>query len=392
MNNTNKNIKVLIAPDKFKGSLTSLEISNILLEVVQRQYPNSKSVILPMADGGDGSLEAVEFVQRGVHKKYYNVYGLNKLDISVPIIYWDKFKNDGSFFRTAMIEMAKVCGISSLEKRDVMNYTTRGLGELIRDVINDLKVNKLLISLGGSATSDGGVGMLRSLGFKVSSSFHNVRQSDFNFSRDTVAKICPSLFETEIVALVDVQNPLLGINGASRVFASQKGATEAEVEVLEKTMKYWSNKVMEWRNKNNHSQFFKQDFYGPGVPGAGAAGGVGFALNTVFSAEILSGWNYIADRLNLEKYISEADLIISGEGKLDAQTFNGKCVDGIGSLCKKYHKTFYVICGQNELDSKDYFKRGITKVFSLMEMGYSANYCITHAEELLKKIIFVGKC
>lgn len=295
---------ILIVPDKFKGSLTAAGVADALERAVRRcMVGGAQAQVekLPMADGGDGSMEVVE-AALGAACQRVTVDTVDALmrPVQAPLLLFDKG-------RGAFIEMAKVCGLAMLAQKDrnPEKTTTYGLGLMMAAALAR-GCQKLLIGIGGSATNDGGEGMFRAL-----------MKENASLSRVTITVAC------------DVDNPLLGPDGATMVFGAQKGADPAMLERLERRMERWAEEA-------------ELDVT---LPGGGAAGGVGAALAKL-GAALKPGWQLFGEMVGLEAKIAEADVILTGEGAFDSQSLDGKLISGILSCCKRYKKKPVVVCGR----------------------------------------------
>ena len=351
---------VVIAIDKFKGSLSAREAADIIEGALSEQYSGDEAMSLdivkcPMADGGDGSLEVVEAALHSTGQPFKRVevpvVSLLGSEIKAPFVL---VNND---VPTAFIEMAKVCGLSQVlpSERNPLNFTTFGLGQLICCAIEKYYVKKVVIAIGGSATNDGGRGMLSAM-----SSLNNVGEIAFEVA-------------------CDVRNPLLGADGATYVYGPQKfppalssEELQEDLVLLEERMEKWARTIAGRRWKKAAAR-----------PGAGAAGGVGFALETVLGANIKEGWRVFTEMTHLEERISTADLVITGEGKFDSQSLSGKLPYGISLLCKKYNKPLVAVCGVNEIPEKEYLKAGFSKVLSLSSIEPDTDKCMRDVKKLL---------
>lgn len=330
---------ILIVPDKFKGSLRAEEVADAIESALGRTMLGgsiSRIVKVPLADGGDGSLEIMEHALGGKSTRV-EVDTLDALlrPLKVPVLLYD----GGS---SVFMEMAKVCGLSMLspEERNPEKTTTYGLGLLMNAAVK-LGCRKIVIGIGGSSTNDGGEGLLRAV---------------------EEAGGCPA----EIVVACDVDNPLLGINGATMVYGPQKGADEAMLERLERRMEAFATKAG----------------LDTMVPGGGAAGGVGAALYKL-GARLTPGWQVFSEMVGLEGLVAEADTVITAEGRFDSQSLCGKLVDGVLTLCGKYGKKPVVVCGQNSLKREIWKKAGIADVYALRDIEKNVSECILHGRKLL---------
>lgn len=367
-------MNILIATDKFKDSLSSLQACDAIEEGILNFLPNSKITKIPLADGGEGSLNVLE-----------KTLQFNRIYLTVNDPLFQKMETYyGLKDNTAYIEMAAASGVQLLNKdeRKPMQTTSLGTGELINDAVQKGATN-IYLFVGGSATNDAGMGITQALGFHFLDDQDNkLKPIGANLSK--VKKITNTgsidFDRIKINVLTDVSNPLYGDNGAAFVYASQKGANDSEVVELDKGLRNFSNIL-----KQNYGRDISA------VPGSGAAGGVGAGLSVLCNAEIKSGINSIFNILDLEKFIKANDLIITGEGKLDKQTLEGKVVKGVMDRCKKINKPLGIICGDIDLSEEElnrlYFSmikslviKGITKD-EAMENSYQ--YLVRRAEEFI---------
>lgn len=333
-------MKIVIASDSFKGTLSSLDIINLFKE----ELINSKDIepiYLPLADGGEGSLDCIANIKKG---KY--------IELEVNNLYFKKIKT--KFYLddelNAYIETASCAGLNLANKQnDPGKVTTFGLGEQIKEAIK-LGSKNIYLFLGGSATNDAGCGLAYALGTK----FFNKKDEEFcpvGLTLKDIVKIdnketLKLLKDINIYALVDVKSPFYGKVGAAYKFAPQKGASIEEVKELDENLKYLSELI----NKD-----LKIDI--SNVEGAGAAGGLGGGLFSFLNANIESGINTILDLVNFNNLIKNTDLIISGEGKLDLQTLDGKVIDGIASRCNNNNKPLYLIVGISTINNSEIIEK-----------------------------------
>ncbi len=359
-NTQNKTTTVLIAPDKFRGTYTSPQACEVIRDEIIHYYQdeiiNAVFVLHPMADGGEGSLNIAETTLqkdgRNYRKEYVETVNAIGAPVRVPMLL---------FGVTALIEMAQVCGLSMLSEneRDPMFASSYGLGEMIRVAIEKHGASKLIICLGGSATNDGGAGMLTALGFRINNdivfgknNIPSILSSIEKLDNSFVNEVCPGLKRVEIEVACDVDNPLLGTQGATQIFGRQKGVKD--IELFEKSMSHWAESISPTATN---------------IPGAGAAGGVGFALCAVLGAKLQKGWKVFAEMTHLEEEIIHSDIVITGEGSFDEQSLHGKLPVGIASICRKYSKPVWIICGRNEVPEEKYWTFGIKKVGKLNHEG-----------------------
>ncbi len=363
-------MKILIAPDKFKGSLTAKEVCDAITLGLLQTNPDLTITSIPMADGGEGTCELLTHYFKGDiisaevtgpdFEKIKAEYGISK---------------DGS---TAFIEMAKASGLQLLkpENRNPLFTTTLGTGELIKDAL-DRGVKKILMGIGGSATNDAGMGMAHALGFEFYDTDNNPLQAIgknlIQLHSINSDHIHPRIKEVEFTALCDVDNPLYGPKGAAHIYSPQKGANEEAVKLLDDGLRNFEGVVQ--RTFNISANF----------PGAGAGGGLPGGAKAFFNINIHRGMDYIIKATGLEEKVKQADLIITGEGKIDQQTLAGKVVMEIGKLGMKHHKKVVGIAGKCELRNLEIQKIGIAEVVSLMDYQISENEAITNAFHLIQE-------
>lgn len=335
-----------------------------------------------IADGGDGSLGAVKSVWGSKAEsvwcraadplgRYIDVEYL----ISRPI---RKGEESGHGIK-AFIEMARVSGLVLLSgrERNPLKTSSFGLGEVVNDAVRR-GATEIYLSIGGSATNDGGTGMLQALGYvfyrRDALSGENIPVKD---------RMCGGLLGeivhisspevsfarrgVKLYVVCDVTNPLLGPNGATCIYGEQKGADPAMLEKLEEGME-------------NYARGYRSDF-----PGAGAAGGVGFAAGNFLNAELIRGWEFFFELTSLRERIRQADLVISGEGSIDAQSFNGKLIDGISSVCREFHKPLLLFCGKSEITEPAGEKR---KIYAISDIEPDMERSMKEASSLLRKVAY----
>ena len=324
--------KIVIASDSFKGTLSSLDICNLF----KQELENNKDVFatyLPIADGGEGSLEAIS-----------NAIDGRFIDIEVTGLYFQKVKTH--FYvdinNNAYIETASCCGlVSARSDNDPGKVTTLGLGEQIVKA-KELECKNIYIFLGGSASNDGGTGLACALGTK----FYDKNDNEFIPTgltlKDVVRIDNSNHLDVNITILSDVKSPFYGIEGAAYKFATQKGASKEEMKLLDEGLEHLSNAIKKDLNKDISN-----------IPGAGAAGGLGGGLLAFTNATMKSGINAILDLISFDEKIKGSDIVISGEGKLDKQTYDGKVIDGIAKRCEKYHKPLIIAVGVSEISLEE---------------------------------------
>lgn len=339
-------MKIVIASDSYKGSLDSSQANEAMRKGVLRVFEDAEIKCIPIADGGEGTVDAVMTCCGGSYC-YETVTGPDGREVIARYgILPDK---------SAVIEMAAASGlplVQDVTPDTVMNSTTYGTGQLIASAL-DKGCRKIYIGIGGSATNDGGIGMLQALGV----SFLDADNREVGFGGkylDKIARIDISnldsrIRETELVVMSDVTNPLCGENGAAVVYGPQKGATEEEIAILDKGLAQFAELICHMNLPDIRN-----------LPGAGAAGGLGGGLVSFLGAEIRPGIKAILEIADFEKSVQWADLILSGEGRIDGQSANGKVVSGIAEIAGKYNVPVIAICGSVEKDAREIFEKGIS--------------------------------
>ncbi|WP_433745020.1 glycerate kinase family protein [Falsibacillus pallidus] len=345
-------MNVLIASDTFKGSLSSYEVGKAAETAIKKVIPEAKTIISPMADGGEGTIEALLQSADG-HEVEVDVHDPLMRPIKVKYAVIHQGDRD-----VAYIECARSSGLSLLPKslQNPTNTNTYGLGEQIKDAIKR-GYRDIVISLGGSATNDGGLGMLQALGWHLYDASGTLMGMRGNPILEAVSlseeNIIPELKDCRITAASDVTCPFYGERGAAYVFAKQKGASDVEIGELDLAMRKLAN--LYERNYGKDVQ---------NIPGSGAAGGLGGAISAALKGEIKFGVDQVIELTCLEDKIKEADLIITGEGSIDYQSLMGKVPLGVGKLAKKHNKKVIAIAGRidAELTLHNHFLDGIFSI------------------------------
>lgn len=374
-------MKAVIAMDSFKGSISSIEAGNAAAEGILCVFPDADTIIKPVADGGEGTVEAL-------------VNGLNgqlsEAEVSDPLGRKITAKYGILPNNTAVIEMAAASGLTLLSEneRDPMLTTTYGTGELILSAIRN-GCRNFIIGIGGSATNDGGIGCLQALGFGMLDdkgrqvSFGTKGLSQLTEINDT--NVIPELKECSFKVACDVTNPLCGDNGCSAVFASQKGAKVEMIPVMDGYLRNFA----ELTKKYNATA-------SPDTSGAGAAGGLGFALIYYLNAEFESGIDLIMRETQLEDSVKDADIVITGEGCLDSQTAMGKAPVGIAKIAKKYDKPVIAfsgavkngaeLCNQNGIDAYFPILRQVSTLEEVMDKTTAYRNLADTTEQVFRTI------
>lgn len=362
-------MKFLICSDSFKDSISGAKANIIIAETITKERPTAQVEIINLSDGGPGFINALLQNQQD-HK-------IITLNVSGPLK--DKVSAQYAIFNnTAVIEMAKASGLELIPQniRNPSFTTTYGVGELILDAL-DKNVNKIIIGLGGSATNDGGAGILQALGAKLL----DQENQELNFgginlsklSRINLDNIDSRLKDITIEIASDVTNSLLGTNGATYIYAKQKGASESDLELLEKALINYANITKE---------YFKRDY--TNHPGSGAAGGLGYAL-LLLGAQLKSGIELVMLHNNFEQKLILADYVFSGEGSIDEQTISGKTISGIARLCKKYKKPLIILAGKSLSNLAPIYNMGVTAVFPIGNAEINLSTALKNASTNLQR-------
>ncbi len=346
-------MKVVVAIDSFKGCMSSIEAGTAAGEGIKRVYPEAEIKIFSVADGGEGTVEALV---EGMSGRYVVTPVKDPLGRTIHARYGIVSGN------VAVIEMSAAAGITLLSKEELnpMETTTYGVGEIIKDAINN-GCREFIIGIGGSATNDGGVGMLQALGFQ----FLDKDGKDVPFGAKCLSEIqeiednnvCELIKECKFNIACDVKNPLYGENGCSKIYAPQKGATDEQLEIMDDAMKHYAY-ITSKKYCDADAKY----------PGSGAAGGLGFSFMTYLNGKLKPGIELVLDAVNLEKAISNADIVVTGEGRLDAQTVMGKVPVGVAKLAKKYGKPTIAFAGAVKEDAKQCNEHGIDGFFPIVRV------------------------
>ena len=371
----NRAQKVLIIPDSFKDSISSIEFCTIAKDAILKMNPQTHIQTIPMADGGEGSIDVFRHIKG---YDYHTVRVKNPLGKNITTEYCIQKNTD-----TAMIEMAKASGLQMISKnqRNPMKTSSFGTGQLILDAINS-GVKKIILFIGGSATNDIGVGMLDALGFK----FYNYEDKLFTGHVNNIPKIVriekprnvKRLREISFVVACDVSTRLLGPNGATYTYGKQKGANEEQLKKLENYLRHFSQVA----KKTGSTDYSNSE-------GSGAAGGVGFSSMTFLNAKYQSGFELISELLDLENHITlnSYDLIITGEGRIDTQTSKGKILMHLGNMGKETSVPVIAFGGTVDNNLKKLRLKGITELVQISSPNESTEEAIRKTEVNLKKAI-----
>ncbi|MBF4176318.1 glycerate kinase [Lelliottia nimipressuralis] len=360
-------MKIVIAPDSYKESLSALEVATAIEQGFREIFPDAHYVKLPVADGGEGTVEAMVAATQG---------GIIKVRVTGPL-----GENAEGFYglsgdeQSAFIEMAAASGLEMVapSSRNPLKTTSWGTGELIRHAL-DAGVKHIIIGIGGSATNDGGAGMVQALGAKLLDAEDNpigLGGSELEkLARIDISELDTRLASCRIEVACDVTNPLTGKEGASAVFGPQKGATPEMIARLDDSLAHYAKIIAR-----------DLDIDVLNLEGGGAAGGMGAALYAFCGAELRQGIEIVTDALHLDNHVADADLVITGEGRIDSQTIHGKVPVGVAKVAKRYNKPVIGIAGSLTADVGVVHEHGIDAVFSVIYTVCTLEEALKNAEE-----------
>ncbi len=364
-------MRIVIAPDKFKGSLASREAAGAMARGFSAGWPGAELITCPLADGGEGTLEVLVHATGGrtVEREVTGPLGEPRRAL-LGIL------DDG---RTAVVEMAAASGLVLVppDKRDPRYTTTIGTGDLIRAAL-DMGMRRIIVGIGGSATNDGGAGMASALGVRFLDDYGDVLSPGAiylnNLESMDLSGLDPRVLKTEIVVASDVTNPLLGDAGASRVYGPQKGASEYDVELLESGLARLAEVVSSTLLPGLENK-----------PGAGAAGGLGFGLMAFLGAEIRPGIEVVAEAVGFEEKLSGCGLAVTGEGRLDAQTAYGKTVTGVARSARRHGIPVLALAGEVAEGAEALRELGVTAMLGIARGPMGLEESIRRAGSLLER-------
>lgn len=351
----------ILVPDSFKGTLSAIEVCNIMKSSIKNLYKDANIISVPVADGGEGTVDAFLYALGGEKKSIWVSDAFNEQKI---LAHYAMLKDD-----IAVIEMAACAGLPLVKNRlEPDKTTTFGVGELIIDAVNS-GAKKIILGLGGSATNDGGCGMAAALGVK----FKDEQDQEFIPTGGTLSQIYKidmnniysKIKDIEFISMCDVDNPLCGRLGASAVFAPQKGADEDMVKSLDEGLAHLAKIIK--RDLHIEVKDIKE---------AGAAGGLGAGSIAFLQSKLTKGIDVILDTINFDELVSKADIVFTGEGKFDSQSLHGKVVMGVANRSQKYKTPVIVVTGAIGENIQEAYNKGITAIFSInkepMEFSKSA--------------------
>ena len=365
-------MKIVIAPDSFKETLSAFEVASAIESGFQNVFPEAEIIKIPIADGGEGTVDAIVRATNGS-------FEFSEVEGPMGDITRAKWGMLGKS-KTAVIEIAEACGLHlvSANKRNPMAASSYGVGQLVIAAL-DKGAKKIIIGLGGSATNDGGYGFLRAIGVQFLDSKGNELNGHFEtlnlLSDINLDHIDTRIKSTLIEIACDVDNPLLGDQGATRVFAAQKGASNQMIEELESIMTHYYE-IISGQSKNQaHDQ-----------PGFGAAGGLGFGISAFLNSELKSGISIVLESLNFNQYLLDADLVITGEGRIDSQSERGKAPIGVINYANQLNRRVFVIAGS--VDDPKVFnqKFNVTNSYGIVNEKFSIERAFEDPYGCLKNI------
>lgn len=370
----NTKIRILVAPDKFRGSLEAEDVCKAVEAGIKLAYPDALITAIPLADGGEGTMQILTGLAHGIK---VSVAVQDPLGRVIEAEYG--LSENGE---TAFIEMAAASGLKLLAKSEYnpMETSTYGTGQLILAALQK-GVRNVILGIGGSATTDAGIGMAAALGYRFFDQNDKllpaIGRSLSYIARIDSGEVHPAIQEVNFTIACDVTNPLYGSQGAAHVYGPQKGADEAMVAVLDLGLKHFSDIA---------SQSFGTDI--SQIPGAGAAGGLGAGCIWFLNATLKNGVGIVMEQAGIEDIIANSDLVITGEGKVDEQTLSGKVVQGLADSCRKYQVPLAVVCGTLLISPEQTRSAGITYAVSVLNKPMNLDAALLAASDLVKEATF----
>ena len=361
-------MKIVVAPDKFKGSIDAISLCTLLHKEIAAVYPDAQVQLFPMADGGDGF---ASIIRHYLNTETVSARTVDPLGRSITAQY--EFAEGQS---TAYIEMASASGLALLSPSEysAMRTSSYGTGLLIRDAMAR-GARHIVLGIGGSATTDGGMGMADALGFM----FLDRNEDPLDPCGESMSQVeeivmpeTDFLEDVQFTVACDVRNPFYGPTGAAVVYGPQKGATPEEVLQLDEGLKKLDAAFMKYTGRSVAEE-----------PGAGAAGGLGGACDALLGARLISGFDHLLDVVDLEEAIAETDVVVTGEGCVDGQSFDGKVVGRIAELARKFSVKTYVICGQSTLSLKQLIALGVDRMVVLSDLAPSVAASVAEPQEYI---------
>lgn len=360
---------IVVAPDSFKECLSAAQVCEAVSNGILRIIPDAKIISVPVADGGEGTVDALVKATGGKIITVPSVDALMRPIFSYYGVLGDK--------TTAIVEMAAASGIALLApcERNPLITSTYGTGLLIKEAL-EAGYTDIVVAIGGSATNDGGAGMAQALGYELND-INGQPLPPGGGSLDQLhfvntSTVHPLLQKARITVACDVTNPLVGPLGATKVFGPQKGATAEMIAILEKGMQHYAHILQ---------KVFKRDI--STLPGAGAAGGLGGALMVFCNARTIAGFELVSQLTNLEEHIIHSSIVFTAEGKIDAQSSHGKTVSGVARLARQHKKTAIALAGIVSDDLTELYSQGITAIFAIADRPMTEDESKARARELL---------
>lgn len=361
-------MKIVIAPDSFKGSLTAVEVADIIGKAAEQNFPGCLLTKIPIADGGEGTLTAfVETCGGSYRELEVRGPGDQMVNARYGILPGDR----------VMIEMSQACGLTLIpeEQRNPMKSSSYGLGQILMHVLEE-GYRKMIVAIGGSATNDGGIGAMAALGVifldEGGRALEPMGESLSRIADMDLSQLTPLLKEAEITVMCDVNNPLLGPGGATYVYGPQKGADEEMLLKLEGGMRNYADMIQRKLGVSLHQ-----------MPGAGAAGGMSAALVAFAGAELKSGIESMLDAIGFEEKIKGADFVVTGEGRLDGQSACGKVVHGVGSICERYGIPVIAVVGGMAHGANMIYSHGVASIMVTVNKAMELDEAMADAKGLL---------
>lgn len=364
-------MRIIIAPDKFKGSMSATKAAQYIARGINSVLPNAELILMPLSDGGEGLVESLAVAES---------YSIVTTEVTGPLGQMVRAKwgvNDNG--KTAIIEMSAASGLALVprEQRDPSFTTTFGTGELIKAAL-DYGCSNLIIGIGGSATNDGGAGMARALGVKffdqTGQQLNGCGAELIRLSSIDMSGLDPRLQQVEAKVACDVDNPLTGPKGASYIYGPQKGADPEMIKTLDQALENYRQVIKKTLGKDVGD-----------IPGSGAAGGLGAGLLAFLNAEICPGIELVLDALDIDRFLHHCSLLVTGEGKLDAQSSHGKAPVGAARRARKYNVPVIALAGIIEGELEFFHREGITACFAIADGPLSLDESISRGPQLIEK-------
>lgn len=362
-------MKIVLAPDSFKGTLSSMEIIGHLEKAAKNHFDSVEIVKVPIADGGEGTVDALVMATHGEYRQAEVMGPLPSQRVKAKYGLINK--------RTAVIEMAEASGLTLLdeEERNPLLATTYGTGEMIKAALDE-GIRNFVIGIGGSATNDGGIGACQALGIR----FLDEKGSEVGFGGQELIRIRDIIMDdmdgrikdSKITVICDVSNPLIGPEGATSIYGPQKGVTEDNFHILESGMENYQSLIKKLMGLDMAK-----------IPGSGAAGGLGAALVTFFGATLKPGIDAVLDYVGFDDLIKDADLVVTGEGRIDGQSIFGKVPVGVSQRCKPLNIPVVAVVGGMGADAQKVYGYGVDSIMTTVNSPMPLDEALSRADELM---------